>query len=56
MTVIYECFAYVYSPEMHGLDRYVQQMDKILEALNYFKKHNQNGKLAKSVNMRNASR
>ncbi|XP_060593061.1 LOW QUALITY PROTEIN: exocyst complex component 7-like [Ruditapes philippinarum] len=29
-------------PEMHGLDRYLQQMDKILEALNYFKKHNQN--------------
>ena len=27
---------------MHGLDRYLQQMDKILEALNYFKKHNQN--------------
>ena len=29
-------------PELHGLDRYLQQMDKILEALNYFKKHNQN--------------
>ncbi|WAQ95596.1 EXOC7-like protein [Mya arenaria] len=29
-------------PEMHGLDRYLQQMDKVLEALNYFKKHNQN--------------
>ncbi|KAL4239242.1 Exocyst complex component 7 [Mactra antiquata] len=29
-------------PDMHGLDRYLQQMDKILEALNYFKKHNQN--------------
>lgn len=29
-------------PEMHGLDRYLQQMDKILEALNYFKKNNQN--------------
>lgn len=29
-------------PELHGLDRYIQQMDKILEALNYFKKNNQN--------------
>lgn len=29
-------------PELHGLDRYLQQMDKILEALNYFKKHNEN--------------
>lgn len=29
-------------PELHGLDRYLQQMDKVLEALVYFKKHNQN--------------
>lgn len=29
-------------PELHGLDRYLQKMDKILEALNYFKKHNEN--------------
>jgi len=30
------------SPELLGLDRYLEQMNKLLEALNYFKKHNQN--------------
>ena len=33
---------YFFRPEVHGLDGYLKQMDKIMEALKYFKKHNQN--------------